>query len=130
MGAAMRHRSKQDWAANSECGGPVAGEELRGNMTLVVQHHNKGVDPGPVEDCIRAKWTADRKALLFRRIDRGLDDLALFIAEQPAFAGMRIEPAHRDPWPRDANLSERAVGYLDGTQHPLLRNERDSLTYA
>ena len=52
------------------------------------------------------------------RFDRGNDLLDVLRAEQPVFAGVGVEPAHRDARRRQ-EPTRRLVGQADHVEHPV-----------
>ena len=69
----------------------VLRQQLGGDVALVVQHDDEGVEAWHVKHRVGAERAGDVEALGRGRIDRGLDDVDLLAAEQPAFAGMRVQ---------------------------------------
>src|SRR5690348_16286951 len=59
-----------------------------------------------------------------RRSDRRHDDVDLFLAEEAAFAGMRIETRYGDLRARDAHLPKRAIDRGERTADTILGDER------
>ena len=62
--------------------------------------------------------------------DRRLDDLDLVAAEQPFFAGVRIEPGHANFRLGDAELLQRGVGDADDVLDAVARDQRQRLAHA
>ena len=108
--AAMRDRGEQDRRADGQRRGSVLCQKLRGDMALVVQHDDEGVDAPDVKHRICAERPACSDAARSHRVDRRLDDLDLLASEQSTLAGMGIETADRDLGLRHAQTLERAVG--------------------
>src|SRR2546430_17643963 len=72
---------------------------LQHRKPLIVVHRDHAIEFarfGRNEDRIGWKRTGHGYALLTKRCQRGSNDLELLAAEISAFAGMRIEAAHRD----------------------------------
>ena len=60
-----------------------------------------------------------------RRRDRRRDEALLLVAEQPALAGMRVQPGHGDARPRLAPGAQRLVGDADRLQHRIEAHQLD-----
>ena len=89
-------------------------QELRGDVALVVQHDDEGVDAPHMKHGIGAERAGSCDAALDRGGDRRFDDVDLLAPEQAAFAGVRVDAADGDLRCGDAHQRERAFG---GTDH-------------
>ena len=56
--------------------------------------------------------------------DGGLEHVGLFAPENAVLAGVRIQPREREPWMRDAESRQLAVGQLDDPAHRFNRQRR------
>ena len=82
--------------ADGQRRGGVPRQQLGGDVALVVQHDDEGVDARHVKHGVGAERAADGDPRGDRGLDRRLDDVDLLAPEQPAFAGMRVETADGD----------------------------------
>ena len=105
-------------------------QKLRGDVALVVQHDDEGVDAPHVKHRIGAERAGRLDAARGHRVDRRFDDLDLLASEQSALAGMRIEAADGDLGLPARPAFERAVGGCDHPRHPLARDHLDRLPHA
>ena len=88
----------------------LGGLQLRRNMALVVQHDHEGIGALLVKHGVASERAGDVDAGLPRRRDGGRDDLDFLAPEQPALAGMGVEPADEDLRRRDTEAPQRRVG--------------------
>jgi len=96
-------------------------EVLDRNEPVVVRHRDDDVEfarmPGGVagahEDSVGSVGPAGVDPFAARRGDRGRDDAQLLVAEETAFAGVRVEPGDRDPRPCRAEPAQRRIGDPD-----------------
>ena len=101
--------------ADGQRRGGVRRQQLGGDVALVVQHDDEGVDALHLKHGVGAERADTTMPDALRgSADRRRDDLDLLAAEQAAFAGMRIEAADGD---RSASAMpmplERAFGGAD-----------------
>ena len=130
MGAAVRDRREQDRRADRQRRGGVLRHQFSGDVALVVQHHDEGVEARHVKHRVGPERAGDREAVGRRGIDRRLDDVDLLAPEQPAFAGVRVEAADRDPRRGDAHALQRAGGFVDDARDPLACDRLERLPHA
>ena len=108
-------------------------EVLDRDQPLVVRHRHDQVELARVaggmarahEHRVRRKRAAGVDALGARRAHRRRDEALLLVAEQPAFACMRVEAGHRDARPRLSPRRGRRVGDADRLQHRIETHQLD-----
>ena len=76
--AAVRHRREQDRRADRQAGGAVEGQQLGGDVALVVQHHDIGVAAFFAEHGVGAERAGHVDAGFRGARDRRDDDIDLF----------------------------------------------------
>src|SRR5581483_4123283 len=79
---------------------------------------------------IGAIWTLHRHAGALRLADGGRDHLDLLAAKGARLAGVRVNPAHGDARPLDAERAERRDGGSQGTDDARAGDERERLPHA
>ena len=104
-----------------------------GRVTLVVVHAHDRVVAVAVDGLEEHGVGRMRSAGVDPRrrapLDRRRDVLGVLVAEQPVLAGVRVEPADRDP--RDVEEpSQRRVGQLDHVEHTIVADPVDRLAQA
>src|SRR5262249_238895 len=108
----------------------MARHKLRGDVSLIVQHDDEGVDASPVKHGVGAERAGDGDALANRGLDRRLDGLDLLAPEQTAFTRVRVEAADRELRRRRSQALERAVGGRYDAHDIFARHHLDRLPHA
>src|SRR5215813_13218953 len=108
----------------------MARHKLRGDVSLIVQHDDEGVDASPVKHGVGAERAGDGDALANRGLDRRLDGLDLLAPEQTAFTRVRVEAADRELRRRRSQALERAVGGRYEARDIFARDHPDRLPHA
>ena len=93
----MRNRRKQNRRTDGKGGRPVEPDQLRGNMALIVIHHDIGIETLVQIHRIGAERTISVNPGRARLVQRRHHNLRLFRTKKPVLSRMRIDPGNSNP---------------------------------
>src|SRR5579872_3579861 len=132
---AMVGRSPDEWQSDRDVHRAIKLQRLERDQALIMIHSHSRIETKSAiafDKCsVRRERPVRIDAAFARALDRRRDDALLLVAEDPIFAGVRIEAEHADARMRGPLvLAQIAIEYLDRVEDIFLREQARHLREA